>query len=141
MTTILLQAVALERIIMRASDQHRRNRLEEPIFPNLLTNYPGILPAARSGTVQRGRLPISSIELQIAYKLRLAKAAGTTDSKDFEDALHLYLTFEDQFNLEQLKSYIKQLGVKEYYHSRSQRKSRSPLTVPVVLASASSNCT
>jgi hypothetical protein len=58
---------------------------------------------------------ISSIELQIAYKLRLAKGAGTTDGKDFEDALHLYLTFEDQFKSEQLQAYVEQLGVEDYY--------------------------
>ena len=58
---------------------------------------------------------ISSIELQIIYKLRLAKGAGTTDGKDFEDPLHLYLTFEDRFKLEQLEAYVEQLGVEEYY--------------------------
>jgi len=58
---------------------------------------------------------ISSIELQIIYKLRLAKGAETTDGKDFEDALHLYLTFEDQFKPEQLEVYVEQLGVEDYY--------------------------
>jgi hypothetical protein len=58
---------------------------------------------------------ISSIELQIAYKLRLAQGAGSTDGKDFEDALHLYLTFEDQFKRHQLETYIDRLGVEDYY--------------------------
>ena len=49
------------------------------------------------------------------HKLRLAKGAGTTDGKDFEDALHLYLTFEDQFKSEQLQAYVEQLGVEDYY--------------------------
>jgi hypothetical protein len=84
------------------------------------------LSTSTTAEVGDHEVSISSIELQIAYKVRLAKGARTTDGKDFEDAPHLYLTFEDQFKLEQLKSY---------------GKSRSPLTVPVVLASASSNCT
>jgi len=60
-------------------------------------------------------LSISSIELQIAYKLRLAADTGTTQGKDFEDALHLYLTFEDQFNREELEAYVDQLGVEDHY--------------------------
>lgn len=43
------------------------------------------------------------------------KGSGTTNGKDFEDALHLYLTFEDPSKLEQLEAYVEQLGVEEYY--------------------------
>jgi hypothetical protein len=60
-------------------------------------------------------LSISAIELQIAYKLRLAEGSGSLDGKDFEDALHLYLTFDEGLNTEQLVAYIEQLGVEEYY--------------------------
>lgn len=60
-------------------------------------------------------ISISSIELQIAYKLRLAKGVGTIDGKDFEDALHLYVTFEEGFKAEQLQSYVEQVGVEDYY--------------------------
>lgn len=58
---------------------------------------------------------ISPIELQIAYKLRLAREVGTTQGKDFEDALHLHVTFEGQFDEDALESYVEDLGVQEYY--------------------------
>lgn len=35
--------------------------------------------------------------------------------KDFEDALHLYLTFEEDFKREQLERYVTELGVEDYY--------------------------
>lgn len=61
------------------------------------------------------QIKISPLELQIAYKLRLAQAADSLSGKDFEDALHLYLTFEEQFNTEQLEAYVTELGVEDYY--------------------------
>jgi hypothetical protein len=73
------------------------------------------LSTAIIAEVNGHEVSISSIELQIAYKLRLADGAGTTNGKDFEDTLHLYLTFEDQFNSEQLEAYVEQLGVEDYY--------------------------
>jgi hypothetical protein len=73
------------------------------------------LSTAITAEVDGYEVSISSIELQIAYKLRLAEGAGTTNGKDFEDALHLYLTFEDQFKSEQLEAYVEQLGVEDYY--------------------------
>jgi len=60
-------------------------------------------------------ITISPLELQIAYKLQLAQAADSLSGKDFGDALHLYLTFEERFNTEQLKTYVTELGVEEYY--------------------------
>lgn len=62
-----------------------------------------------------GQIEISPLELQIAYKLRLAQAADSLSGKDFEDALHLYLTFEERFNTEQLEAYVTELGVENYY--------------------------
>jgi hypothetical protein len=62
-----------------------------------------------------GQIEISPLELQIAYKLRLAQASDSLNGKDFEDALHLYLTFEERFNTEQLEMYVTELGVEEYY--------------------------
>lgn len=62
-----------------------------------------------------GRISVSPLELQLAYKLRLAQAADSLSGKDFEDALHLYLTFEGRFNTEQLERYVTALGVEEYY--------------------------
>lgn len=66
-------------------------------------------------TFDEGQIEISPLEFQIAYKLRLAQAADTLSGKDFEDALHLYLTFEERFNTEQLETYVKELGVADYY--------------------------
>ncbi|ELK53008.1 hypothetical protein [Haloferax volcanii] len=66
-------------------------------------------------TFDEGQIDISPLELQIAYKLRLAQAADSLSGKDFEDALHLYLTFEERFNTEQLETYVKELGVEDYY--------------------------
>jgi len=66
-------------------------------------------------TFDEGQIEISPLELQIAYKLRLAQAADSLSGKDFEDALHLYLTFEERFNTEQLETYVNELGVEDYY--------------------------
>ena len=63
----------------------------------------------------QGQIDVSPIELQIAYKLRLAQAANSLSGKDFEDALHLYLTFEERFNRERLQDYVETLGVEDYY--------------------------
>ena len=73
------------------------------------------LSTAITAEIGGHEISISSIELQIAYKLRLTKGAGTMDGKDFEDALHLHLTFEEEFKLERLESYVEQLGVEDYY--------------------------
>ncbi|USZ73518.1 hypothetical protein [Natronosalvus halobius] len=48
-------------------------------------------------TSDEGQIEISPLELQIAYKLRLAQASDSLSGKDFEDALHLYFTFEERF--------------------------------------------
>jgi len=66
-------------------------------------------------TFNEGQIEISPLELQVAYKLRLAQAADSLSGKDFEDALHLYLTFEERFNTEQLEMYVNELGVEDYY--------------------------
>ncbi|QKY15615.1 hypothetical protein [Halorubrum sp. CBA1229] len=66
-------------------------------------------------TFDEGDIEISPLELQIAYKLRLAQASDSLNGKDFEDALHLYLTFEERFNTEQLEAYVNELGVEDYY--------------------------
>ncbi|WP_458191210.1 hypothetical protein [Haladaptatus sp. NG-WS-4] len=39
-------------------------------------------------TFDDGKIEISPLELQIAYKLRLAQATNSLDRKDFEDAPH-----------------------------------------------------
>ncbi len=60
-------------------------------------------------------LNVSPIELQIAYKLQLAQGADSVTGKDFEDALDLYLTFEEQLNTDELEYHVNELGVKRYY--------------------------
>jgi hypothetical protein len=60
-------------------------------------------------------IAVSPIEEQIAYKLRLAQDQGVTTGKDFEDALHLYVTFDGQFNRSKLEDLVEDLGVTEYY--------------------------
>ena len=66
-------------------------------------------------TFDEGRIEVGPLELQIAYEFRLARTADSPSGKDFEDALHLYLTFEERFDTEQLEAYVNQLGVEEYY--------------------------
>jgi hypothetical protein len=68
-------------------------------------------------TVEFGdpEIKISPLELQIAYKLRLSQRAGSLTGKDFEDALHLYLTFEERLKTEKLEAYVRKLGVGNYY--------------------------
>jgi len=73
------------------------------------------LSTAITASIGGHHISISSIELQIAYKLRLAERSGTTEGKDFEDALHLYLTFEDELKAERLESYVERLGVEDSY--------------------------
>lgn len=58
---------------------------------------------------------VSPIERQIAYKLQLAQRADSLTGKDFEDALHLYSTFEEQLNTQELEQYVTNLGVEEHY--------------------------
>lgn len=54
-------------------------------------------------------LNISPLEQQIAYKLFL----GT--ERDFEDALHLYLVFEEQLDIDSLETYVTELEVYDRY--------------------------
>lgn len=61
------------------------------------------------------QLDISPLELQIAYKLRLAQDAGTLTGRDFEDALHIYLTFEERLKEGKLQEYVRKLAVEDYY--------------------------
>lgn len=73
------------------------------------------LTNAITATLGDARLTISPLELQIAYKLRLAQHAGSASGKDFEDALHLYETFEESLKGEQLEAYVTDLEAEDYY--------------------------
>lgn len=55
------------------------------------------------------------IELKIISKLQLAGWISTTECRDFEDALHLYLTFEDELKDPRLETYVDQLDAEDYY--------------------------
>lgn len=56
------------------------------------------------------KLFVSSIEMQIVYKLNLSKSGNT---KDLEDARHLYKIFEEKINKEELLVLGNKLGVKD----------------------------
>ena len=61
-------------------------------------------------------LYISSLELQIAYKLSLISQGDfeeISSDKDFEDAKHLYELFRDKLNKDKLIYYVRSLGVEE----------------------------
>lgn len=62
-----------------------------------------------------GRINVSAVELQIAYKLWLAKGGGSPTGKDFEDALHMYLTFEGRLNTDELEGYVEAFDARDYY--------------------------
>lgn len=94
---------------------------EDEIYPNFETWFVSkdvereALSNSLTVMFDEGQINISPLELQIAYKLRLAQGAGSLTGKDFEDALHLYLTFEERFNREQLETYVEAFGVEDYY--------------------------
>jgi len=61
---------------------------------------------------------ISPLELQIAYKLSLISREDwgeMSSDKDFEDAKHLYETFKEKLNKEQLLEYIKSFDVNDIW--------------------------
>jgi len=115
-------AMPLDEMYSMLSEGDRIRIAEEgEMFPNFETWFVSndvereALETALRVELNDSQIQISPIELQIAYKLRLAQQAGTLDGKDFEDALHLYLTFEEQFKGEELEGYVRELGVEESY--------------------------
>lgn len=76
-----------------ATDQYSRASLANPVTVRLTD----------------GELTIGSLELQIAYKLRMGA------QKDFEDALYLYHLLGSTLNTAQLESYVTDLGVTDEY--------------------------
>ncbi|WP_276248554.1 hypothetical protein [Haladaptatus sp. YSMS36] len=115
-------AMPLDEMHSMLSDGERIRIAEQgELYPNFETWFASndvereSLDAALTVKLDGDSLNISSIELQIAYKLRLAQHARSMDGKDFEDALHLYLTFEGQLKAEALEQYVTDLGVGDYY--------------------------
>jgi len=54
-------------------------------------------------------IPIGPLELQVAYKLHLGA------QKDIEDAIHLYILFEQSLSTARLKEWVTRLGVEDEY--------------------------
>jgi hypothetical protein len=54
-------------------------------------------------------IPIGPLELQVAYKLHLGA------QKDIEDAIHLYILFEQSLSIARLKEWVTRLGVEDEY--------------------------
>lgn len=61
------------------------------------------------------QIEIGPLELQLCYELQLAQQAGSTEGKDFEDALHLHLTFSERLKTDALERFIDELDVRDYY--------------------------
>lgn len=94
---------------------------EDTVFPNFECWFVSneveraALTNSLSARFNGDSIQISPIELQIAYKLWLTQQMDTTQGKDFEDALHLYLTFTDDLTEDRLETYVNDLDVEEYY--------------------------
>jgi hypothetical protein len=115
-------AMPLDRAYEMLSNSDRVRVAEDSeMFPNFEIWFASndvereALREAITADLHDGRIAISPIELQIAYKLRLAQHAASTTVKDFEDALHLYHIFEEQFKTPELEAYVEELGVEDYY--------------------------
>jgi hypothetical protein len=115
-------AMPLDELYSMLSDSDRiRIAKEGEMYPNFEVWFVSnevereALSNALTAKLDGNQIRISPLELQLAYKLRLAQRAGSRNGKDFEDALHLYITFEGQFNREALERYVEELGVEDYY--------------------------
>lgn len=106
--------------MLREDDRIRIARQDE-LYPNFAVWFASndvaraALTEALIAEFDDERIRISPIELQIAYKLRLAAASGSTAGTDFEDALHLFLTFEDRFTSTALDHYVQEFGIEDHY--------------------------
>jgi len=90
------------------------------VIPNVELKYPSdqfdraSLDNAITARIGDESLPIGPLELQIAYKLYL------DTQKDFEDAVHLFVLFEETLSTPELERWVQKLGVDETYE-RLQR--------------------
>lgn len=106
--------------MLREGDRIRLAKRDE-LFPNFEVWFASndlertALDTALTAELGDHRVNISPIELQIAYKLRLAHRAGSPEGKDFEDALHLYLTFGERLKTDTLEAYVEDFAVDAYY--------------------------
>ena len=62
--------------------------------------------------IKESSLYVSPIEMQIVYKLMLGKQGNT---KDLEDAKHLYELFKEKINMEEFNKLIRELDCEGEY--------------------------
>lgn len=115
-------AMPLEEMYAMLSEGDRvRIAKEGELFPNFEVWFASndieqlALEHALTAELEDHHIEISPLELQLAYKLRLAQQAGSTEGKDFEDALHLHLTFGERLKTDALERFIDELDVRDYY--------------------------
>ncbi|WP_423746143.1 hypothetical protein V5735_17970 (plasmid) [Haladaptatus sp. SPP-AMP-3] len=115
-------AMPLDSMYEMLSDGDRIRVAEEgTMIPNFEVWFAGsslertVLRTPLVADFGQSTLNVSPIELQIAYKLQLAQGADSVTGKDFEDALHLYVTFGEQLNTDELERHVNELEVERYY--------------------------
>jgi len=85
------------------------------VIPNVELKYAcdefdrASLDNAITAQISERSLPIGPLELQIAYKLFL------NTQKDFEDAVHLYVLFEETLSMTELERWTEELEVTDRY--------------------------
>lgn len=96
-----------DHIVRVAEDGHRVPNVE----PTFAHDRYSRLSLANTVAVHLGdaTIQIGSLELQIAYKLRMGA------QKDFEDALYLYHLLGSTLNTDRLETYVDDLGVEDEY--------------------------
>lgn len=103
----LYETLADDLIIRVAEDGHRVPNVELKFAHDRYSQ----LSLRNTVTVRftDAALQIGSLELQIAYKLRMGA------QKDFEDALYLYHLLGSTLNTSKLEGYVEELGVEDEY--------------------------
>lgn len=76
-------------------------------FANKETDYYSLENALIMNFGHAGRIKISPLELEIAYKLLLGS------EKDFADAKHLFIALRENLDMEKLRSFIKELNIRK----------------------------
>lgn len=103
----LYETLADDLVIRVAEDGHRVPNVELKFAHDRYSR----LSLRNTVTVRfnDAELQIGSLELQIAYKLRMGA------QKDFEDALYLYHLLDSTLNPSRLEAYVEDLGVEDEY--------------------------
>jgi hypothetical protein len=74
-------------------------------FANKETDYYSLENALTMDFGIAGKLKISPLEIEIAYKLFLGS------EKDFADAKHIFITFKESLDMDKLKAFIRELNI------------------------------